>query len=142
MPIGKFLGKLVGSGVGEMAEGVASAIDRFVETKEEKAAADLLFMKIQQEPDKWQVEVNKIEAAHRSIFVAGWRPFLGWVCGVGLGWHFIGLPFAAFVLAAMGKTVLVSALPVINAAELTTLIFGMLGLGAARTYEKKKGLTK
>ncbi len=137
-----FLGKILGSGVGEMANGVASAIDKFVETKEEKKAAELLLMKMQQEPDRWQTEVNKIEAGHRSVFIAGWRPSLGWVCSLGIAWHFIGLPFAAFILAATGNPLLVASLPVINAGELMTLIFGMLGLGAARTYEKKNGLTK
>jgi hypothetical protein len=136
------LSKLIGGGVGEMAKGVANAIDTFVETEEERKAADILLQKTQQEPDKWQAVTNQIEAAHRSIFVAGWRPFLGWVCGIGIAWHFIGLPFASFILAALGKQILVSALPVVSASELLTLVFGMLGLGAARTYEKKNGLTK
>lgn len=137
-----FLAKLLGGGIGDMAKGVATAIDTFVETKEEKKAAEILQQKIQQEPDRWQTVTNQIEAAHRSIFVAGWRPFLGWVCGVGLAWHFIGLPFASFILLALGKTILISSLPVISTSELLTLVFGMLGLGAARTYEKKNGLTK
>ncbi len=64
----------------------------FVETSEERKAADLLLMKVQQNPDKWQSEINKIEAGHRTIFVAGWRPFIGWICGSGLAFHFIIFP--------------------------------------------------
>lgn len=136
------LEKLIGGGVGEMAKGVASAIDTFVETPEEKKAAEIILLKAQQEPDKWQAITNQIEGKHRSIFVAGWRPFIGWVCGIGIGWHFIGLPFAAFILAAIGKGVLIASLPAISVGQLMTLVFGMLGLGATRTYEKKNNLTR
>lgn len=125
-----------------MAKGVSEAIDNFVETPEEKKAAEVILMKTQQEPDKWQAVTNQIEAAHRSIFVAGWRPFIGWTCGIGIAWHFVGLPFASFFLMVMGKQILISSLPVIDTGQLFTLIFGMLGLGASRTYEKLKGLTK
>lgn len=133
------LGKLIGGGVGEMAEGVASAIDRFVETGEEKKAAEIILMKAQQEPDKWQAITNQIEAKHRTIFVAGWRPFIGWICGIGIGWHFVGYPFAQFICQLFNKTI---ALPIVETSALFTLILGMLGLGATRTYEKKHNLTK
>jgi hypothetical protein len=134
-----FIGKLLGGGVGEMAKGVASAIDTFVETAEEKKAAEIILMKAQQEPDKWQAVTNQIEAKHRTIFVAGWRPFIGWVSGIGIGWHFVGYPFAQFICEVLGKTV---TLPVLQTGELMTLILGMLGLGATRTYEKKHNLTR
>lgn len=133
-----FLSKLVGGSLGEMANGVAGAIDRFVETKEEKAAAELLLMKVQQEPDKWQIEINKIEAGHRTIFVAGWRPFIGWVCGVGIAWHFIARHIADMIIQLGGKTV---NLPIIESGELISLALAMLGMGALRSYEKKNGLT-
>lgn len=132
------LSKLIGGSVGEMANGVASAIDRFVETKEEKAAAELLLMKAQQEPDKWQAEINKIEAGHRTIFVAGWRPFIGWVCGVGIAWHFILRHVCDMVIQLTGKAV---SLPMIETGELISLALAMLGMGALRSYEKKNGLT-
>jgi hypothetical protein len=60
-------------------KGVASAINQFVETDDEKRAAELLVMKMQQQPDRWQTLINMVEAKHRSIFVAGWRPAAGWV---------------------------------------------------------------
>lgn len=132
------LSKLIGGSIGEMANGVAAAIDRFVETPEEKAAAQLLLMKTQQEPDKWQAEINKIEAGHRTIFVAGWRPFIGWVCGVGIAWHFILRHVADMFIQLGGKTV---DLPVIESGELISLALAMLGMGALRSYEKKNNLT-
>lgn len=139
MGLGKFLGGLVGSGVGQLAKDAADVIDRFVETKEEKEAASLLRMKIQQEPDKWQTEINKIEAGHRSMFVAGWRPFIGWVCGAGLGMHFIVFPLFEWTTALLGDKVMA---PQVEWQVLMTLVLSLLGLGATRTYEKSKGLTR
>ncbi len=138
MGLGTFLGKLVGSGVGQLAKDTAEVIDRFVETKEEKEAAALLRMKIQQEPDKWQTEINKIEASHRSIFIAGWRPFIGWICGIGLGMHFIAFPLLEWSTDLFGEKVLA---PHVDWQVLMTLVLALLGLGASRTYEKAKGLT-
>lgn len=134
-----FLSKLIGGSVGEIADGVAGAIDRFVETKEEKAAAELLMTKVRQEPDKWQAEINKVEAGHRTLFVAGARPFIMWVCGVGLACTFVIFPIAAWAIALNGSQVV---LPVINSGELMTLVLSLLGLGSLRTYEKQQGLTK
>jgi len=129
------LSKLIGGSVGEMADGVASAIDKFVETPEEKKAAELLLMKVQQEPDKWQAEINKIEAGHRSLFVAGWRPAVGWVCVFALAWGWIVGPILVFFLP--GKI-----LPAIEIGQAISLIMALLGMGALRSYEKKNDLTK
>lgn len=131
------LGKLVGAT--DVAKGVADVIDKFVETPEEKKAAETLLLKIQQEPDRWQAEINKIEAAHRSIFVAGWRPFIGWVCGFALAWKFLGEPIFTWVVTLYHLPVTP---PVINTGELISLIFAMLGLGGIRSWEKARGLTK
>lgn len=133
-----WLSKIVGSGIGEAAEGVASAIDRFVETDEERQAAAVLNRKIDMEPLRWQAEINKIEAAHRSIFIAGWRPFAGWVCGIGLAWSAIGQPIAHIILQACALDV---KMPEIDTGELITLLFALLGLGGIRSYEKKNNLT-
>ena len=74
-----------------------------------------------------QLEVNKVEAANANLFVSGWRPFVGWVCGLGLAYSVIGPAFS---------------LPVANLETLLTVLFGMLGLGGLRTFEKVKGLGK
>ena len=126
---------LIGGGVGKAAEGVASAIDKFVETPEEKAAADMLRMKIQQEPDKWQAEINKIEAGHRTMFVAGWRPAVGWICVSALAWGWIVGPILVFIFP--GRE-----MPAIEVGQAISLVMALLGLAATRTYEKKNSLTE
>lgn len=95
-------------------------------------------MKIQQEPDKWQAEINKAEAGHHSMFVAGWRPFIGWICGVGLGMHFIAFPLLEWTTDLIGTKIIA---PHVDWQVLMTLVLSLLGLGATRTYEKSKGLT-
>ncbi|AUS01807.1 holin [Vibrio phage 1.293.O._10N.261.52.E1] len=86
-----------------------------------------------------QLEVNKAEAQHRSVFVAGWRPAIGWICAAAIGWNFIGLPIAEVVVAFMETGVV---LPDVATDKLFELVLGMLGLGGLRTYEKSKGITK
>ena len=138
------LDQLVGGGLKGLADGIGGAIDRFVETDDEKRAAEILMRKMQMEPDKWQIELNKVSAGHRSIFVAGWRPAVGWVCVCGLCYTFIIRPFLTVgmsFLAALGKLPQGIEAPVIEVGELLSLLFGMLGLGALRSYEKKQGLT-
>jgi hypothetical protein len=89
---------------------------------------------------KGQLEVNKAEAAHKSMFVAGWRPFVGWTCGLALFWHFLGLPVTLFVTAYMGSDL--PELPTFDMQSLMTVLMGMLGLGGLRTYEKMKGVQR
>lgn len=83
-----------------------------------------------------QMDVNKVEAASSSPFVAGWRPFIGWVCGTGCAWNWIGLPVALFLADFFGHPMHLAKADV---TEMMPLIFGMLGLGGMRTYEKVKG---
>ena len=93
-----------------------------------------------QELAKGQLEINKAEATHKSIFVAGWRPFIGWTCGIALCWHFVLAPVTMFVCAYLA--VEIPELPTFDMGSLMTVLMGMLGLGGLRTYEKQKGLTK
>lgn len=80
-----------------------------------------------------QVSVNKIEAQHKSIFVAGWRPFIGWVCGVAVLYGFIIQPILYTILSANGVQ---TAPPVLDIAQLITVLLAMLGMSGYRTYEK------
>mgnify|MGYP003660304683 FL=1 len=93
-----------------------------------------------QELAKGQIEINKAEAQHKSIFVSGWRPFIGWTCGIALCWHFVLAPVTLFVCAYLN--VVIPELPTFDMGSLMTVLMGMLGLGGLRTYEKQKGLTK
>ena len=93
-----------------------------------------------QELAKGQLEINKAEAAHKSLFVAGWRPFVGWTCGVALAWHFVGQPLAVFGIAVAGVDT--PDLPVFEMESLLTVLLGMLGLGGLRTFEKTKSIAR
>ncbi len=85
---------------------------------------------------KGQIEVNKVEAASNRLFVAGWRPFVGWICACAVGFKYIGGPLLVMACAAFGYDI---DLPDIDTADLWPLLSGMLGLGALRTIEKVKG---
>lgn len=84
-----------------------------------------------------QVKVNAEEAKHNSIFVSGWRPFVGWICGFALGYNYILFPFIAW--AAKWADSGAPTMPALDSGELMTLLFGMLGLGAMRSFDKKTG---
>jgi hypothetical protein len=81
-----------------------------------------------------QAEINKVEAQSRSMFVAGWRPFIGWICGFAFGFHYIAMP----LLLAYTDIEPVE----FDTNSLFTVLMGMLGLGGLRTYEKLKDKTK
>jgi len=123
---------------------VANLLDQFVEDKDQKArlAHEIATMaeRHAQEQALAQIEVNKAEAASRNPFVAGWRPFVGWTCGVALAWHFVLAPFVIFVAAWSG--IQLPALPEFDMDNLMTVLLGMLGLGGLRTWEKSKGLAR
>lgn len=87
-----------------------------------------------------QIDVNKTEAASSSIFKGGWRPFIGWVCGVSFAYHFVLQPVLVFTLTYLGHPV--PELPEFDMASLMTVLGGLLGLGGLRTFEKYKGITK
>jgi len=107
---------------------VADKIDEFTLDKAEKA-------QLVAEINKAQLEVNKVEAGSTSLFVSGWRPFIGWTCGVALCYHFVLQPFLAFLLSSFGYQM---DLPVFNMETLTTILMGMLGMSGLRSYEKVK----
>jgi hypothetical protein len=83
-----------------------------------------------------QVEVNKVEAGSKFLFVAGWRPFVGWVCGVALAYNYIFMPL--FVYCWKLYTPTAPDMPLLETSELFTLLMGMLGLAGMRTLEKVK----
>jgi roadblock/LC7 domain-containing protein len=86
-----------------------------------------------------QVEVNKVEAGHSSVFVAGWRPSIGWVCAAGLAWAFVLAPIASWALVVLG---IKAELPAIQFDHLFELVLAMLGIGGLRTFEKLRGVAR
>lgn len=89
--------------------------------------------------DLAQLEINKVEAASRSVFVSGWRPFIGWSCGAAMALNFIVFPLASFVLAQTGYLV---KLPTLDMSQMMPVLMGLLGLGGLRTVEKIKQVSK
>lgn len=79
-----------------------------------------------------QSEINKVEAQHRTIFVAGWRPFIGWVCGVALAYNFVLRDLLIWIIGPEQVP------PALQMEHLMTVLIGMLGLGGMRTFEKFK----
>jgi Holin of 3TMs, for gene-transfer release len=124
-----------------------SVIGKFFPDPAQAAAAQLELLRLQQagefkqlEADLQlalaQIQTNQLEAQSGSLFRGGWRPFIGWVCGCGLAYQLLLRPLLQMVVDMYAtKTVL---LVTLEMETLTTLLFGMLGLGAMRTYEKLK----
>ena len=83
-----------------------------------------------------QTKINEIEAGHRTVFVAGWRPFIGWVCGAALAYNFVIRDLFIWI------TKTTDAPPALQMEHLMTVLLGMLGLGGLRTFEKIKDKTK
>ena len=139
--LNKIFGSIAGGGIVSAAEGVANIIDQFVETDDEKRAAEVIKAKLMLKPRLAQIELNKIEAGHRSIFVAGWRPFIGWVCGFALLWHFILFDMLTWITVNFFPHV--TEIPQLTGTEtLVTVLLSLLGLGAMRTAEKFGGKAK
>ena len=86
-----------------------------------------------------QLDINKVEAASPSVFVSGWRPFIGWVCGVACAWNWIGLKIALFIAAYLGHPLDIRPADV---SEMMPVLLGMLGLSGFRTVEKIRGVNR
>ena len=122
---------------------VTGLLDKFIEDKDKKNAIafelSTMAEKHAQELAKAQIEVNKTEAAHKSLFVSGWRPAVGWCCVLGMFGNFILIPLTNFVLALLAMDITI---PLIDLETMMPVLMGMLGLGAMRSYEKTKGVSR
>lgn len=130
-----------------IAEGL-KIINKFIPDPQAQVNAQIEMMKIKQsdsfkemevalQEQQMQADINKVEAASDKVFVAGWRPFIGWICGVGLGLQVIIFPLVATVAATVGVSVTMPEMPV---EVLMVNLTGMLGLAGARSWEKIKGV--
>lgn len=122
------------TGIGSVADLATTVIGKIWpdKTEAEKAQLAAAVQLVQ-----GQIDINKVEAASSSVWVAGWRPFIGWVCGAAFAYKFVLAPAIAFGLAAAGHAVV---LPVLDFTEMSTVLLGMLGIGGLRTLEKIKGV--
>lgn len=133
-----------------VAPAVEKLLDRLFPDPEQKAKALLDLKKeenqqilaelnIALQEELAQTSINQEEAKSSNLFVAGWRPFIGWICGVAFAYHFIIQPLLAFILSVAGHKV---DLPVFDMDTLSTVLMGMLGLSGLRTLEKVKKTAK
>lgn len=136
-----FLGGLLG----DLVSPVTDIIGKAVVDKDKKKELEYKLKELIDKADQRyheeliaQTEINKVEAAHASVFVAGWRPFIGWISGTGLGYHFIVSPILETILKATGWYT--EALPELDTPTLMTLVLAMLGVGAQRSFDKYKGV--
>lgn len=124
---------------------VTGLLDKFVEDKDQKNALAheiaTLAEKQAHEAAMAQVQANTEQAKHPSLFVAGARPAIMWICAAAMGYHFIVQPFLVFGLLVAG-VVLPAALPELDMAQLMPVLLGILGLGGMRSYEKVKGIAR
>lgn len=125
--------------IDKLIEPVSQILDKFVADKDLKAKLQHELNTELHKANMAQLEVNKVEAAHKNMFVAGWRPFVGWCCASALAYHFILQPILVFVLSISGYQV---ALPEFDMSSLMTVLLGMLGLGGMRTIEKVQNVSR
>jgi hypothetical protein len=122
---------------------LSTVLDRVIPDPAAKQKALSEILEVAQKADLAQIDVNKAEAASGSMFVAGWRPFIGWIGGVALAWHFVVKPMLLSFSYAFGDAFVTA---VLNAPGLDEnmwgLITAMLGIGGLRTFEKIKGVSK
>ena len=125
---------LLSAGTTDAVAVVGTALDELFTSDDERAQAAAIMEKLRQQPQALQAELNKMEAQHRSLLVAGWRPFIGWVCGAGLMFVFLINPVIQWATGQPG--------PAMPAGVMTQLVVALLGLGGLRTAEKITGRAK
>jgi hypothetical protein len=125
----------------------SKVIDKIWPDPVQRDAAKLELLKLQQSGELAQltadtslmieqIKVNQAEAQNPSVFVSGWRPAIGWVCGLACGWNWIGLPVVKLALEIYGHPI---DLAPADLTEMLPVLMGMLGLGGLRTIEKLQG---
>jgi len=127
--------KLVGGTIAEPIEAVGNVITGIWGDKGEKLTHDEVMARLALQPGLAQAEINKVEAAHRNVFVAGWRPMIGWICAWGLAFPFIIDPVFHWIDPAMTS-------PEFPTGVMMELTLGMLGIAGLRTVEKIAGVAK
>jgi hypothetical protein len=132
-------------GLGSIADFGGKILDKIFPDKNEAEKAKLALATLSQQGEFKeldaqvtlaieQIKVNAVEAANPNIFVSGWRPFVGWICGTALGYNYIVMPFIDYWFKR--------GMPALDVGELIALLTGMLGIGGLRTVEKLKGVSK
>jgi hypothetical protein len=129
---------IIGQVLGKVLPDPAAAAEAKIRLAELVQRGELEFLDADVKVALGQMEINKEEAKSGSLFVAGWRPAVGWICAVALSYQFVVRP----LLAWYSLIVTIPVPPELDVATLMTLLFGMLGMGGMRMYEKGKGVAR
>jgi len=122
---------------------ITKALDLIPDKNARAEAKELMERDLQKavsDASQMQNKVNLAEAKHKSVFVAGWRPFIGWICGVGLAWAYIVQPLVLWYISVAHPGI--DTIPQISTDGLYQLVLAMLGMGGLRTFEKMKGVSR
>lgn len=119
---------------------VITKILDYIPDPQQKLAAQEQLMGALKDWDSQQTAIDIEEAKSSSLFVAGWRPFIGWTCGAAFAYKFVVQPFLVFIIMASGSHFDWHTLPVLDWAEMSSVVFGLLGLSGMKTFEKVKGV--
>ena len=122
----------------EPIEAVGNVLDALFTSDKERLDKKAVLTRTAQQPGLVQLEINKIDAAHKNFFVAGWRPFIGCACGLALFYNFIARDLMVWALALTTA----GTQPPLHLDVLTTILYALPGLGGMRTFEKLQGRTK
>lgn len=125
-------------GIGDAVAAGLKVLDKFIPDPEARAKAEAELRVSLMAWDKSQSDVNAVEAQHDSVFVAGWRPALGWTCAAAFALIYVIGPMITWISTMMGSPI---PLPSFNVEALMSLTLGMVGLGGLRTFEKIKGVS-
>ncbi len=131
-------GNLLAGGISGILKGAKGIIEEFHLDPAEKLRLQMELMKVEHEVDRAQISVNAQEAKHPNWFVSGWRPFVGWTCGIGLGYQVLLQP----LLTWLSGIAQIASPPPIEVGVLIPVLMGMLGLGGIRAFEKMKGVSR
>ena len=141
--------------IGDLIKGAESLISEAITDKDKKNELNAQLKRLQLETENRllerehdakiaQIEVNKEEAKSKSLFVAGWRPAVGWTCCFAMVFNFIIQPLILWILPILSvwypEAAKITPPPALSLGEMLPILMGMLGLGAYRTYEKKNGV--
>ena len=133
------LGGLLGGGKGGALETISKVVDELHTSEEEKLDKKILMQRLQQKLAEKQLDVNAKEASHRSVFVAGWRPAIGWCGAMALFFAFILSPCIEWYAKFSGIDIVP---PAIETGPLLAIVISMLGVAGMRSFEKAKGIAK
>lgn len=133
-------------GIGTVIESVGKIASDLITTDKERLEMALREKELDQRLDIAQIEVNKTEAQHNSIFVAGWRPAIGWIGAAAMAYQFLLYPMMLWGWTWMQGTGWIPANlqppPVLDADQLWVILSGILGIAGMRSFEKTKGVAR